>query len=335
MLRMRPFLPKVEAVVVSLLVVLAAADRGARCGGFLLPPQPPPHRPPPRWGLASYAVPGSFRSRSIPTPSTITDQPRCTNSSLPIGSLSIRKNEEKEDDKEDEDDDYRIPEEEEVLSCRVLGFYPFPNPPPKGVLGWMLRDTHQAILVESSYYSLFDGGDERNKTTAKKRSRSPSRKRRKRRVMLVDFMTENSEFHPVWYDEATKWDVMLGGTIRGEIRIRDIGRKRRSNDDEGEGDDANNNTNNGNHPKMEVEEFLRIANSYDRGMNLYTNNCRIFCARMEREIGRLDNDRETDVSAVASASLDVRFLARLAVAVILPAIYPLSAIVLLYFGCRP
>eukprot|EP00545_Synedropsis_sp_CCMP1620_P008603 CAMPEP_0119027896 /NCGR_PEP_ID=MMETSP1176-20130426/37936_1 /TAXON_ID=265551 /ORGANISM="Synedropsis recta cf, Strain CCMP1620" /LENGTH=62 /DNA_ID=CAMNT_0006983915 /DNA_START=324 /DNA_END=508 /DNA_ORIENTATION=+ len=41
-------------------------------------------------------------------------------------------------------------EEEELLSCRVLGFYPFPAPPPKGPLGWLFRDTHQAILVQSS-----------------------------------------------------------------------------------------------------------------------------------------------------------------------------------------
>ncbi len=121
-------------------------------------------------------------------------------------------------------------EEEEVLSCRILGFYPFPTPPPKGILGWMLRDTHQAILVESiSYpsYSIIDDVDSGNECAAlhKHNNERQRRSRRRKRAVLLDFMTKDGEFHPVWYDEATKWNVMLGSSIKGEVRIRNLGGK--------------------------------------------------------------------------------------------------------------
>ena len=70
------------------------------------------------------------------------------------------------------------------LSCRILGFYPFPSPPPKGPLGWLFKDTHQAIMVTStSYYFKNDGAKKVRKT-----------------AVLLDFMTKGGASHPVWYD---------------------------------------------------------------------------------------------------------------------------------------
>lgn len=214
-------------------------------------------------------------------------------------------------------------EEEEALSCRVLGFYPFPGPLPEGVLGWMLRDVHQAILVESLPRPSDAGVDGR-------------RRRGRRRRVLLDFMTEDGEFHPVWRDETAKWSVLLGSSIRGEVRIRHPGRRdgyddHEESDGDGDGDER--------HPGGKMERFLEIARSYDCNMNLYTNNCRTFCARMEREVCRL-NDGERSVNAPGAPTpprpSDLRFAARIAVAALLPALYPLGAIGLLYCGClRP
>lgn len=67
-------------------------------------------------------------------------------------------------------------EEEEVLSCKILGCYPFPTPLPEGPLGWIFRDTHQAIVVSSR----------RGNQTAIR--------------VWMDFMTQGAEFHPVWYN---------------------------------------------------------------------------------------------------------------------------------------
>ena len=77
----------------------------------------------------------------------------------------------------------------------------------------------------------------------------------------------------MWFDEATKWRVFLGQNIRGEvrIRIRPAGGVVP--------------------PGSKLERFWVAAAAYDDRMNIYTNNCRIFCARMEREVARL-NDQD-------------------------------------------
>ena len=87
-----------------------------------------------------------------------------------------------------------------------------------------------------------------------------------------------------------------------------------------------------------MERFLEIAQSYDCNMNLYTNNCRIFCARMEREVYRLNNgggggDLPGRTAANPMTPSDLRFATRVALAALLPALYPLGAIGLLYYGC--
>ena len=87
--------------------------------------------------------------------------------------------------------------EDDILSCRIIGFYPSPTPPPKGFWGWLLKDIHQAILIESSMY--------------------------KNQKLLMDFMTKDGELHPVWYNENVKLGVMLGSNIQGEVRTRVLG----------------------------------------------------------------------------------------------------------------
>ena len=221
-------------------------------------------------------------------------------------------------------------------------------------------------------------------------------------------MTKDGEFHPVWYDEPTKWSVMLGSNIEGEVRIRVLGRT--------SGDDVNNdemrrrqplvdNNNNNNNdtsfmvgkstsavtsidnnahdnahinninqtcagesvteeeelpslleytntatedsytssmsPKM--QQILQIAESYNCQMNLYTNNCRMFVAAMEREIERLNCDSSTcssdnndDVNTphayTTMVLADLRMYFRMLLAILLPTIYPLFAILALYEG---
>eukprot|EP00527_Entomoneis_sp_CCMP2396_P009552 CAMPEP_0198139052 /NCGR_PEP_ID=MMETSP1443-20131203/2395_1 /TAXON_ID=186043 /ORGANISM="Entomoneis sp., Strain CCMP2396" /LENGTH=283 /DNA_ID=CAMNT_0043801047 /DNA_START=223 /DNA_END=1071 /DNA_ORIENTATION=- len=214
--------------------------------------------------------------------------------------------------------------EDDVLSCRIIGFYPSPTPPPKGFWGWLLKDIHQAILIESSMY--------------------------KNQKLLMDFMTKDGELHPVWYNENVKLSVMLGSNIKGEVRIRVLGgkagrrRARRRQQEQGGGEEleASNNLQqdedsdyndriqqqrNGKNTIEEISssaaakttttttteltsdeetetalhsskmgEILQIAQSYDINMNLYRNNCRIFCANMEREVERV-NQQATRTSS--------------------------------------
>lgn len=103
-------------------------------------------------------------------------------------------------------------------------------------------------------------------------------------------MTKDGEFHPVWYNKAVKWNVFLGGTIEGEVRVRFLGTTTKqtrhdSNDDDDDNDDGaeqqTTTTRNTTSPKM--ERLLQIARSYNCDMSLYGNNCRMFTARMERE----------------------------------------------------
>jgi len=147
-------------------------------------------------------------------------------------------------------------EKEEVLSCRIVGFYPFPSYTRTGPLAWLFRDTHQAIIVRTS------ASNEK---------------------VMMDFMTDGGQNHPVWWDEQVKWNVIFGGIIRGEVRVRYTPQKT---------------------PLIEpsemklnhaskIERLMETARAYNCDMNIYGNNCRMFCARMEREVTRLNAESET------------------------------------------
>ena len=99
----------------------------------------------------------------------------------------------------------------------------------------------------------------------------------------------HGQAHPVWWDEGVKWKVLLGQSIQGEVRIRTGGRGARP--DAGReglrlvegmggaasgGDDVPSSS-------SKLERLREIAEGYDCSMNLYSNNCRVFCARMRRE----------------------------------------------------
>jgi hypothetical protein len=238
-------------------------------------------------------------------------------------------------DTEVSNDNDRHQDEEELLSCRILGFYPFPTPPPQGPLGWVFRDTHQAIMVQSS-------------------SPSSSSAKGRRVSVLMDFMTKDGEFHPVWYNEIVKWNVFLGGTIEGEVRVRFLGNKTKN--DYQQQHDLEERCRKS--PKM--ERLLKIARSYDCEMNLYGNNCRMFAARMEREVERLnyesnsnsncervtvepgmamdstripvDTDATQGQAPSSEMAADFRCAVRILGAGMLPALYPLSALLFSYMG---
>jgi hypothetical protein len=78
------------------------------------------------------------------------------------------------------------------LSCKIVGFFPFPSHAARGPLYWAFKDTHQAVVVKC--------GEER---------------------LFVDFMTAGGASHPVWWEERLRWLVLLGGRIDGELRIKD------------------------------------------------------------------------------------------------------------------
>tara|TARA_B110001452_G_scaffold70459_1_gene56913 strand:- start:96 stop:473 length:378 start_codon:yes stop_codon:yes gene_type:complete len=119
----------------------------------------------------------------------------------------------------------------------------------------------------------------------------------------MDFMTAAGQAHPVWWDETVKWKVMLGQSIDGEVRIR--------------GDCT---------PGSKLERLREAAERYDTDMNLYSNNCRIFCARMRREAVRLN----PEATPVAELAADARLLLALVRSSTLPMLYPLGIL----FLCR-
>ena len=130
-------------------------------------------------------------------------------------------------------------------------------------------------------------------------------------------MTEGAQAHPVWWDEAAKWRVLMGGSIRGEIRVRSTGAIC---------------------PGTKLDRMRAAARAYDCRMNLYTNNCRIFCARMEREVQRL-NDEDAQDSGQPSAKrrkalADARMAIAIAQAAVLPTLYPISILLLCWTGLR-
>jgi len=177
----------------------------------------------------------------------------------------------------------------------------------------------------------------------------------------MDFMTKDGEFHPVWYNEIVKWNVFLGGTIEGEVRVRFLGGNK-INHDQQHGDHDWEQSILTKNPKM--KQLLQIARSYNCDMNLYGNNCRMFAARMEREVERLNFESNTksyfngeeanmdmDMNTMDSTRIrvgadadsaqglelaemaaDVRCAVRILGAGILPALYPLSVLFFSYEG---
>lgn len=242
------------------------------------------------------------------------------------------------DENYNNDDDYD--DDEEILTCRIVGFYPFPGGPPRGsIAGYLFRDTHQAILIRSSS------------------------KNYPVRSISIDYMTEGGQSNPVWWNESAKWAVLLGGSIRGEIRVRGLPSDYDSVDD---ADYIAGDSSPVIGPKM--RRIVRAARAYDREMNLYRNNCRIFCARMEREVEAINNRNKegglveevglgelgddggnwvvattTATTTVAvddqnlSSSLllaDIRCAAKVVGASLLPAMYPLGTLWLCWEGLR-
>ena len=182
----------------------------------------------------------------------------------------------------------------EELSSKILGFYPFPaGPEAHGWLAWFFKDTHQAIAVRTSLGS--------------------SR-------LFVDFMTAGGQSHPVWWDERTKYEVLLGGSITGEVRIRDSGEPPA--------------------PGSKLARLRDFAAEYDSRhlLSLYTSNCRIFCARMQREVERLNaEDREdagTTVGRRAAFVADARLALAIFASGLLPALYPLGTLAVCWEGLR-
>lgn len=182
-----------------------------------------------------------------------------------------------------------------ALSCRVRGFFPFPGG-PRGPVAWLFRDTHQALSVKCA------DSDCR---------------------LHMDFMTEGGQAHPVWWDEGVKWRVLLGGSICGEVRIRSGGRAVLP--DAGERGA----------PSSKLERLREIAESYDTRMNLYTNNCRIFCARMRREAERLNvEDLDAKDAKDRLRAADLRLAVALLRASTLPMLYPGGVLFVCWEGLR-
>lgn len=129
--------------------------------------------------------------------------------------------------------------------------------------------------------------------------------------VFMDFMTKDGPAHPVWWDEGVKWQVLLGQNIGGEVRMRNSSRE-------------------GGKASSKLERLRIIAANYDSDLNLYSNNCRIFCARMSREVERLNHD-DAD-SADGTSKIMAEFVADACLAfdvvraAILPMMYPASAI---------
>lgn len=115
---------------------------------------------------------------------------------------------------------------DEKLSCRVVGFYPFPK--RAGPLAWLFRDTHQAVDISCGSDRLF-----------------------------ADFMTAGGGAHPVWWDDGVKWHVLLGGSIEGEVRMKNSGECI---------------------PGSKLERLRTALAAYDCRMNIYTNSARAAAA---------------------------------------------------------
>ena len=85
--------------------------------------------------------------------------------------------------------------------------------------------------------------------------------------LFADFMTADGDSADVWWNEQTQFLVLMGASIPGEVRIKNPSSSLR-------GD-----------PSPQLQQLRNYAKAYDTNMNIYTNNCRTFTRRMQREVG--------------------------------------------------
>ena len=67
-------------------------------------------------------------------------------------------------------------------------------------------------------------------------------------------------------------------------------------------------------------------------MHLYGNNCRIFCARMQREVERLNQQQRPGGDRAAELVADARLWFAVLRAGLLPTLYPASVVWLCWDG---
>lgn len=125
--------------------------------------------------------------------------------------------------------------------------------------------------------------------------------------LFMDFMTRGGATAEVWWNEEAKWMVFLGFPFPGEVRIRNSGTSIL--------------------PGSKLEQLQKIALTYDCDMNLYTNNCRMFCARMQREVERLNAEDSIYVDDIVA---DSRLALALLTSSMLPLLYPASLAMITY-----
>merc|ERR1712032_1650981 len=127
----------------------------------------------------------------------------------------------------------------------------------------------------------------------------------------MDFMTEGGPAAEVWWNEQAKWLVLLGQSIPGEVRVRRSGAP--------------------SSPGSKIDRLRRTAETYERSMNIYTNNCRTFCARMQREVERMNAENNQDTRPLAGNLIaDCRLVVALLAAGTLPLLYPITVALLIY-----
>ena len=86
--------------------------------------------------------------------------------------------------------------------------------------------------------------------------------------LFADFMTADGDSADVWWNEQTQLLVLMGASIPGEVRIRNPSSSSLRGD-----------------PSPQLQQLRNYAKAYDTNMNIYTNNCRTFTRRMQREVG--------------------------------------------------
>jgi hypothetical protein len=86
--------------------------------------------------------------------------------------------------------------------------------------------------------------------------------------LFADFMTADGDSADVWWNEQTQLLVLMGASIPGEVRIKNPSSSSLRGD-----------------PSPQLQQLRNYAKAYDTNMNIYTNNCRTFTRRMQREVG--------------------------------------------------
>ena len=89
-------------------------------------------------------------------------------------------------------------------------------------------------------------------------------------------------------------------------------------------------------PGTKLARLRDYADGYDRRMNLYTSNCRMFAARVRREVERLNAEDEQEGTDDVRAALaaDARLAAAVIHAATLPALYPLAILAICWEGLK-